>query len=138
MTAILLIPLGFLIVGIGCGIWALNEWRIQKKLHEQGIATKAKVIDRGYASPGSHGSKMYFVAYRYQHEAQPYERRQGVSKATYDASAIGKRIAIRFLPDHPSTARIEGEHTTLFAPVVISIVFVVLALVFIIVGLTAS
>ena len=137
MTAIFLSALSFFIPGIACGIWAAIEWRIQKKLTVQGVVTQAKIIDRGDASPGSHGGKMYFVAYRYQHEGISYKREQGVSKATYDASTVGKRITIRYLPDHPSTARIEGERA-MFAAVAVSVALVGLALALFIAALTVS
>ena len=135
MTAVFFITLIFLIPGIGCGIWAALEWRTQKKLAEQGIATEAKVIDRRITS--SRGSKMYSVTSRYWHEGESYERRSMVSKEKYDGLAIGKRVSIRYLPDAPWVARMEGERI-FFSSALMSIVLVWLALVFFIIVLTTS
>ena len=135
MIASFLIPLGFLIAGIAFGIVAAIEWRTQKKLVEQGVVTEAKLIDRSITS--IRGGKVYSITSRYWHEGKSYERSSTISKEKYDSLAVGKRVSIRYLPDHPSTARIEGERA-MFAAFVVSIALVGLALALFIAALTVS
>lgn len=85
-----------------------NDSRVKARLQKEGAVVEGIVLDRKRAYVPS-ATVRYTLAYRYSYGEATYEATQNVRRSLYEAAYLGKRIAVRCLPEDPAFARIADD-----------------------------
>jgi hypothetical protein len=115
ITTIVKILLGAgLLFSAGLSLFAWREWRISDRLKKSGAVTQAEVVDRRQEAPGNStdpSRARYYGRFRFTHQAQTYEVEQRVGRKTYNMLRPGSVVPVRFLPERPTLACLDGLYT---------------------------
>jgi Protein of unknown function (DUF3592) len=99
---ILLLFLG----GLACLVilW-INDARLPGKLRRRGVSIAGRITYRFVVGrPPS-----YTLVYRYSYNGSTYSRDEEVESEVYRTVDVGDRVGVRYLPEHPKTARLESS-----------------------------
>jgi hypothetical protein len=103
-----------LLFSAALSLFAWREWRVSNRLKKSGAVTQAQIVDRRQEVPGNTtdpGRARYYGRFRFTHQAQTYEIEQRVGRKTYNMLRPGIIVPVRFLPERPSLARLDGLYT---------------------------
>ncbi|MEZ5256959.1 MAG: DUF3592 domain-containing protein [Ilumatobacteraceae bacterium] len=106
--------LGWLHLGVA------REWRESRSLAASGVVAMAQVVERsGSSVPGN--ADRYVITYRFALDGRDYVRSIDVDRATYDASAEGATLEVRYDAANPerSTVARNDRVSTLLALVLL-------------------
>lgn len=97
---------------------ALLQARTTLRLRRRGLRGEAVVVARHVAGT-RRGGIAYYLRYRYEYQGHSYEREEDVFAKLYKTSALGTKLSIRYLPQHPNVADLEANGLSPSATVVV-------------------
>lgn len=102
------LPLLFMLVGLGIGIWGGRELKQALALDNRGQIIEGVIFERWVADPYR---RPPCVAYYFDLLGQPNGRSRVVraeyNRTAYNTYQVGDSVQIRYLPDNPEICRLE-------------------------------